>query len=148
MMLLSMSLARPKHVWLETWHILSEDILAKKKEEYNNPELTLTEAQIKNYTLQEIEKIMLFNGETLEDFEHFPKPTREGIDNSNRLIVDELRYNIESNLEEQHAEWRDKLTPEQRGVYNEIIGAVFNGLGGVFFVYGSGGTGKTFICGY
>ncbi|KAG7583611.1 Nucleic acid-binding OB-fold [Arabidopsis suecica] len=144
MMLLSMSLARPEHVWSETWHLLSEDILAKKKEEYNNPELTLTEAEIKNYTLQEIEKIMLFNGGTLEDFEHFPKPTREGIDNSNRLIIDELRYNIESNLEEQHAEWRDKLTPEQRGVYNEITGAVFNGLGGVFFVYGSGGTGKPF----
>ncbi|KAG7556754.1 P-loop containing nucleoside triphosphate hydrolase [Arabidopsis suecica] len=145
MMLLSMSLARPEHVWSETWHLLSEDILAKKKEEYKNPDLTLTEAQIKNYTLQEIEKIMLFNGGTLEDFDHFPKPTREGIDNSNRLIVDELRYNIESNLEEQHVEWRDKLTPEQKGVYNEITGAVFNGLGGVFFVYGSGGTGKTFI---
>ncbi|KAG7594947.1 P-loop containing nucleoside triphosphate hydrolase [Arabidopsis thaliana x Arabidopsis arenosa] len=145
MMLLSMSLARPEHVWSETWHLLAEDILAMKKAEYNNPELTLTEAQIKNYTLQEIEKIMLFNGGTLEAFEHFPKPTREGIDNSNRLIVDELRYNIESNLVEQHAEWRDKLTPEQRGVYNEITGAVFNGLGGVFFVYGSGGTGKTFI---
>lgn len=88
---------------------------------------------------------MLFNGGTLEDFEQFSKPTREGIDNSNRLIIDELRYNIDSNLEEKHAEWRDMLTPEQRGVYNEITGAVFNDLGGVFFVYGSGGTGKTFI---
>jgi len=30
-----------------------------------NVELTLTEAQIKNYTLQDIEKIMLLNGATL-----------------------------------------------------------------------------------
>jgi len=37
------------------------------------------------------------------------------------------------------------LTLEQRGVYNEITEAVFNNLGGVFFVYGFGGTGKTFI---
>jgi len=41
---------------------------------------------------------MLSNGATLEDIDEFPKPTRDGIDNSNRLIVEELRYNRESNL--------------------------------------------------
>ena len=79
------------------------------------------------------EKIMLSNGATLEDIDEFPKPTRDGIDNSNRLIVEELRYNRESNLKEKHEEWKQMLTPEQRGVYNEITEAVFNNLGGVFF---------------
>jgi len=37
------------------------------------------------------------------------------------------------------------LTPEQRGIYDQITNAVFNDMGGVFFVYGSGGIGKTFI---
>jgi len=110
-----------------------------------NAELTLTDAQIQNYTLQEIEKIMLFNGATLEDIEHFPKPSREGIDNSNRLIIDELRYNNQSDLKKKHSDWIQKLTPEQRGIYDQITNAVFNDLGGVFFVYGFGGTGKTFI---
>ncbi|EOA38935.1 hypothetical protein CARUB_v10011335mg [Capsella rubella] len=99
---------------------------------------------MKNYTLQEIEKIMLFNGGTLKGIENFPQPSREGIDNSNRLIVDEMRYNRDD-LEEKHSEWVQKLTTEQRGIYNEITGAVFNDLGGVFFVYGFGGTGKTFL---
>jgi len=107
-------------------------------------ELELTEAEIKNYTLQEIEKIMLFNGGTITEIENFPQPTRECIDNSNRLIVDEMRYDRQY-LTGKHAEWIDMLTPEKRGVYDEITGAVFKDLGGVFFVYGFGGTRKTFI---
>lgn len=88
---------------------------------------------------------MLFNGGTLQGIDNFPQPSREGIDNSNRLIVDELRYNRESDLEELHAECIQKLTAEQRAIYDEITGAVFNDLGGSFFVYGFGGTGKTFL---
>ncbi|XP_010480868.1 PREDICTED: uncharacterized protein LOC104759661 [Camelina sativa] len=61
MLILLDSLSRPEHVWEETWKLLSEDIENKKKEEYNNPDLTLTEAELKNYALQEIEKIMLSN---------------------------------------------------------------------------------------
>ncbi|XP_074277124.1 uncharacterized protein LOC141600773 [Silene latifolia] len=37
------------------------------------------------------------------------------------------------------------MTDEQRSVYNEIMDVVLNNRGGVFFVYGYGGTGKTFI---
>ncbi|XP_024961843.1 uncharacterized protein LOC112502220 [Cynara cardunculus var. scolymus] len=37
------------------------------------------------------------------------------------------------------------LTNEQRGVYDEIMTVVEKNKGGVFFVYGHGGTGKTFI---
>ena len=87
---------------------------------------------------------MLFNGGTITEIENFPQPTRECIDNSNRLIVDEMRYDRQY-LTGKHAEWIDMLTPEKRGVYDEITGAVFKDLGGVFFVYGFGGTRKTFI---
>ncbi|XP_010445484.1 PREDICTED: uncharacterized protein LOC104728154 [Camelina sativa] len=138
------SLARPEHVWLQTWHLLSEDIGTKQREQYKNSELTLIEAHIRNYTVQETEMIMLFNGGTLKDIAHFPQPSREGIDNSNRLIIDEMRYNRDF-LEENHAEWIKMLTTEQRSIYDEIAGDVFNDLGGVFIVYGFGGTGKTFV---
>ncbi|XP_019087817.1 PREDICTED: ATP-dependent DNA helicase PIF2-like [Camelina sativa] len=88
--------------------------------------------------------IMLFNGGTLKDIAHFPQPSRQDIDNSNWLIVDEMRYNREF-LAEKHAKWIKMLTIEQRSIYDEITEAVFNDLGGVFFVYGFGGTGKTFV---
>lgn len=87
---------------------------------------------------------MLFNGGSLTEIANFPKPSREGIDNSNRLIVDEMRYDSEL-LKAKHDEWIQMLTSEQRGIYDKITGAVLNDLGGVFFVYGFGGTGKTFM---
>jgi len=37
MLLLSDSLARPEHVWSETWHLLAEDIENKKREDFKNP---------------------------------------------------------------------------------------------------------------
>lgn len=37
------------------------------------------------------------------------------------------------------------LTEEQRKIYDEIMDAVKNNKGGVFFLYGFGGTGKTFL---
>ncbi|XP_071740609.1 uncharacterized protein [Rutidosis leptorrhynchoides] len=38
-----------------------------------------------------------------------------------------------------------KLTSEQKEAYDQIIKAVDHGKGGVFFLYGYGGTGKTFL---
>jgi len=102
-------------------------------------------AKLKSYTLQEIEKIMLFNGATHQDIQDSPQPSREGIDNSNRLVVDELRHNLDSNLQEKHDEWFQMLNIEQRGIYDEITGAVFNDLEGVFGFYGFRGTGKIFM---
>lgn len=40
----------------------------------------------------------------------------------------------------------DKLTGEHKEVYSEIMSSVVGGSGGLFFVYGYGGTGKHF-CG-
>uniref|UniRef100_A0A1J3E1W6 ATP-dependent DNA helicase n=1 Tax=Noccaea caerulescens TaxID=107243 RepID=A0A1J3E1W6_NOCCA len=73
-----------------------------------------------------------------------PKPTRENVDQSNRFIVDETSYNSKV-LTEQHGQWIKMLTNEQKRIYDEIIGAVSEKKGGIFFVYGFGGTGKTFM---
>ncbi|GJU98208.1 ATP-dependent DNA helicase PIF1-like protein, partial [Tanacetum coccineum] len=62
----------------------------------------------------------------------------------NRLIYDELDYKIPE-LIIQHQELYGTLTDEQRGIYGTIVDAVDNNKGGMFFVYGYGGTGKTFL---
>ncbi|EOA19212.1 hypothetical protein CARUB_v100066440mg, partial [Capsella rubella] len=46
---------------------------------------------------------------------------------------------------EKHDRWVKQMTDEQKQIYEEIMEAVDNDMGGVFFVYGFGGTGKTFI---
>ncbi|XP_024011354.1 ATP-dependent DNA helicase PIF7-like [Eutrema salsugineum] len=64
--------------------------------------------------------------------------------NGNRLIDDELKYNVEDQRKE-NERLLAMITDEQKGVYEEILDAVLNNKGGVFFVYGFGGTGKTFL---
>ncbi|KAI3509189.1 hypothetical protein L1887_24277 [Cichorium endivia] len=63
---------------------------------------------------------------------------------NNRLITEELDYDITELQNELH-QLAASLTDEQQGVFNNILTAVEQKKGGVFFVYGFGGTGKTFL---
>jgi len=63
---------------------------------------------------------------------------------TNMLIVDELNYNKDE-LEKTHVDMSLMLTDEQRCVLDKIMEFVGYEDGGFFFLYGYGGTGKTFI---
>ncbi|XP_048616724.1 ATP-dependent DNA helicase PIF2-like [Brassica napus] len=73
-----------------------------------------------------------------------PKPSRDVNASQNVLIMDELRYDRQV-LRNAHDTDFLKLTDEQKKIYEEIMDAVLEKKGGVFFVYGFGGTGKTFL---
>ncbi|GJT56683.1 ATP-dependent DNA helicase PIF1-like protein [Tanacetum coccineum] len=60
------------------------------------------------------------------------------------LIYDETSYNKDQ-LREQHVQLYGSLPTEQKGIYSTIMDAVDNNKGGMFFVYGYGGTGKTYL---
>jgi len=62
----------------------------------------------------------------------------------NMLIYDELSYN-KRDLADEHARLMSTMTAEQKNIYNTIMTRVDAKLPGVFFVYGYGGTGKTFL---
>ncbi|KAF8102734.1 hypothetical protein N665_0196s0027 [Sinapis alba] len=125
-MLLSGSLSLPKLVWESTTDILSEDVLYLERKKRRNPGLVLSDEEVLNATLILIENIL----------------RRKNM--MNQLLQDELNYSREE-LRANHYEWLGKLTDEQRSVYDQIINAVQSKKGGVFFVYGFGGTGKTFL---
>ncbi|KAL6569662.1 hypothetical protein OROMI_014176 [Orobanche minor] len=145
MLLLSNSMSKPEDVWAKTWQFLSEDILHTWQKESNNPALVLSDHQIKNLALAEIEKLLKANGSSLHYFDDMPKPDGSVVsDATNQLILDELSYDRVA-MQSQHAELYTHLTDEQRNIYEKIMSAVDGGRGGVFFLYGYGGTGKTFI---
>lgn len=64
--------------------------------------------------------------------------------NQNSMINDELRYDRNA----QHQEYQDFLSrciDEQRCVHDTVSKTTQSDKGGIFFVYGYGGTGKTFV---
>jgi len=100
---------------------------------------------LKELCLVEIDKLLRLNGKTLEDFECMPKisvPVVEAFNNV--LLANELSYDSEEMLV-RHGECFSNLNEGQLNVYVQVIDAVYNNLGRMFFVDGYGGTGKTYL---
>ena len=143
--LLFCDVSKPLKLWEETWEVLSDDILHNKRKVFNYPELELTEEQIKNYCLIEIQQLLNRNGRSLKDFPDLPQPNQKLLTNlDNRLIREALDFDSkESKIE--HDQLHSLLNPEQKVIYEEVIQSVHSKKGEFFFVYGPGGTGKTFL---
>lgn len=108
-------------------------------------DLLLNDHDIKNYTLAEIEKILKHSGKSLKDFEGMPYPESGFLTNGrNIMLMKELNYD-RVKMANEFTNLIQQLNNEQKVVFNTIIQRTTSGSGGVFFVYGYGGTGKTFI---
>jgi len=85
------------------------------------------------------------NGHRLEDFPTLPKSNYvPSVHGGNRLVQEELVYDRHSlTIDADNAE--DRFNDDQRNAYKTILNAVTNKEGKLFFVYGSGGTSKTFV---
>ncbi|GKA23021.1 ATP-dependent DNA helicase PIF1, partial [Tanacetum coccineum] len=136
---------RPQKLWEESWQTLSEDILAKKRKLFNYPNLQLTDEQIRNYCLIEIKELLHKYGRSLSDFKDLPQPDPRLLTNmDNRLIREALDFDIKKSRAE-HQHLHSLLNPEQRIIYDDVVQSVHNKKGNFYFVYGPGGTGKTFL---
>ncbi|XP_072087308.1 uncharacterized protein [Arachis hypogaea] len=108
-------------------------------------ELCLTDEQILNLTLIKVEEQMQANGRSLRDFKTMPYLSEDDIDGlDDRMIIDELNFD-HGILHSQCNKSIQKMTDEQRHAFDEIVMAVQLNLGRFFFLYGYGGTGKTFL---
>ncbi|XP_056848336.1 uncharacterized protein LOC130511115 [Raphanus sativus] len=106
--------------------------------------LCLTNDEKKKYALLEIEKILRRNGTSLPRLTTKPKLPKTSAQDFNVLIVDERSYSRET-LQETLDRDIPKMTDEQKEIYDQILAAVDERNGGMFFLYGFGGTGKTFL---
>ncbi|XP_019199145.1 PREDICTED: uncharacterized protein LOC109192894 [Ipomoea nil] len=144
-LLTSSSIIRPENVWNQVWQHLSEDAQHYQRRILKQPDLVLTEEEKKNFALIELENLLGHQNKSLKEYPPMPIPST---DNSrllqNRLIFEELAYNREQ-LKEDAEVLCAKLTEEQSLIYDTVIQDIEEGKGGLFFVYGYGGTGKTFL---
>ncbi|GJY57126.1 ATP-dependent DNA helicase PIF1-like protein [Tanacetum coccineum] len=136
---------RPLQLWEENWTALSEDILHKKRILYRYPALQLTDAQIRNYCLLEIQKLLNRLGISLAEFQDLPRPNPRLLTNlDNRLIWEALDFDVNKSRAE-HAQLHLLLNSKQRMVYDKVIESVYSDSGQFYFIHGPGGTGKTFV---
>ncbi|KAF8094778.1 hypothetical protein N665_0353s0009, partial [Sinapis alba] len=120
----------PLKLWEHTWKFLADDILYMKRKEFRFPELELEDEQLKQYTLLEIEKHLKEHNQTLEDYDDMPKPDKSILSELNNPVLrQEMLYDTKKESET-HNLMFSALNQEQRNL---------------FFVYGAGGTGKTYL---
>jgi ATP-dependent DNA helicase PIF1 len=92
-----------------------------------------------------MDKLLMANGRSLKKYKSLPTVQYADVSNfENQLIADELDYDKDE-LSKLHAEMLGSLTDEQHDVYQQIMKSVLSGDGQFYFLYGYGGTGKTFL---
>lgn len=107
--------------------------------------MTLNEDQLKNMCLAKVEKYLRRNAMSLADITGMPVPNGIAHDKSiNQLILDELSHDPKK-MKEEYQRMMTSITEEQKRIHDKIMDAVNGDKGGMFFVQGYGGTGKTFL---
>ncbi|KAL8160939.1 hypothetical protein V2J09_012428 [Rumex salicifolius] len=92
LLFISNSMSRPDFVWERKWKLLADDIVNKQRRLLRIVDLQLSDVQLQNYALAEIEKLLQRNGSSLRNFNTMPIIDQglllEGV---SELILEELR---------------------------------------------------------
>lgn len=93
----------------------------------------------------EVEKLLNEVGKSLKNHPTMPYPEEMYLHIvRNRLIDEETGYDRDD-MKVQHDNLYSNLNADQMGVYDTVVNSIESGKGGIFFVYGSGGCGKTYL---
>ena len=123
---------------------MCDDILHKVKILFNNPYFQIPENELYNFVLYELEKLLNLNSSSLSHY-NLPLPTGSLIEDlNNNLLREELNYD-KYQLKEENLNLVQNLNQEQLYIYNQILEAIERKQDNLFFIYGYGGTGKTYL---
>ncbi|XP_074359741.1 uncharacterized protein LOC141699820 [Apium graveolens] len=132
-------------LWSTHWKSMVDDILLRRRQSCPNTLFTLNDMQLQFYALGEIDELLRSVGKSLKKFDQLPQPPRSYLNNgTNNLIIEETSYDTRK-MEYETAKLLQDCTEEQRKIYDAVIQSIDTKVGGIFFVYGSGGCGKTFL---
>lgn len=84
-------------------------------------------------------------GKSLKDYPQLPQPPEEYLCHGlNNLVLDETNYDHEA-MQKEYRILFSNCNEEQKSIFHDVMQSIKSGQGGVFFVYGSGGYGKTYL---
>ncbi|GAU50427.1 hypothetical protein TSUD_300270 [Trifolium subterraneum] len=144
-LLMSNTMSDPLHVWESLWQVLVDGILYHRRRALNDPDLVISPEDLKQLCLLDIDNYLRENGKCLENYKCMPELR---ISNSGRfdnvLLENELKYDRDE-MKKLYEDHMSNLNSDQLDAYHKIMGVVDDGVGSMFFVYGYGGTGKTYL---
>lgn len=123
---------------------MSEDIPGILSQILHLKEVHLTDDELQAGLLYELQAGLIFYGKSLKDFaiELPPKYLLEIL--KNRALMEERNYDPEV-LKRESNHLIPKLNLQQRNIFEKVLHAVNNQKQELIFLYGHGGTGKTFV---
>ncbi|GJT79262.1 DNA helicase [Tanacetum coccineum] len=131
-------------LWTKYWKEMSHDISDRVSEMAYIPSYHLNDNDLRGYILYEIEMILNNYSKSLQHFGLPAPPAGLLTQLANRLLMKERNYNQEELMQERH-DSVPNLNDEQRKIYDLIIHAEATNQQDLIFVYGHGGTDKTFL---
>ncbi|XP_076951525.1 uncharacterized protein LOC143624915 [Bidens hawaiensis] len=137
-MLLYCSVSKPIDLWNEQWEKMADDI--RLRHGITNPE------DLKQQILYEIELLLCAapTPSTLSQY-GLPLPNEQHLALlSNRLLMEEKNYDRQA-LAAEHTDSKGRLNGQQRDIYEHVMTTLALNEQVLAFVYGHGGTGKTFL---
>ncbi|XP_012857574.1 PREDICTED: uncharacterized protein LOC105976856 [Erythranthe guttata] len=143
--LVANKMSRPEYVWGCCCMEFAEDIAYRLQQRRTNSGPHVSDYTLRNYALIEIENILQSNNTNLSNFPLMSIPIGSMTDATvDRLFRDDLDYDVDA-MREELKKYLSSITDEQKKVFDDIMDAVTNDRVGLLFLYGHGGTIKTFI---
>ncbi|KAL3639082.1 hypothetical protein CASFOL_016989 [Castilleja foliolosa] len=145
-MLLFCVVSQPIYFWETQWGCMGDDIRHRFTAETASTNFFVNDSEIQQYILLELEKLLNSGtpSKSLSDF-GLPMPSTSFLASvGNRLLMEETCCDRAS-LAAEHSQSHLLLNVDQLQVYNYILSAYHSNSQVLLFVYGHGGTGKTFL---
>ncbi|CAN0925698.1 ATP-dependent DNA helicase PIF1 [Linum grandiflorum] len=134
----------PTQLFDQWWPSMSDDFRRRLEQNSNGPLEGSLVARLRNQVLQSMQTLLHNYGSSLSHF-HLPLPTSPtSMNREYDLVSQHLAFDISHEQTNYHHS-RSCLNEDQKKAHDAILQSVHSGSGKLFFLYGHGGTGKTFL---
>jgi hypothetical protein len=135
--------ANPRELWDTFWSDICDDLRYQLQRHANVADPS--EAQVQDYGLYLIDKLLSHSGRRLQDWDSMPQFVENwGAIFGNPLIMEQHQYNPEEQAQ-LAAQCLASLNQDQHAAFEKITSAVSTRSGEIFFLHGPGGAGKTYL---
>jgi hypothetical protein len=135
--------AEPEMLWRDFKQYICDDLRywIRTHSDIEEP----TDEHVEDYGLYLIDKLLSHTGRSLAEWQLMPRSTMDwSALIHNQLVHDEDIYDP-IYMAQKALECIANLNPDQRSAFDRITSAVIDNTGGIFFLHGPGGTGKTYV---